>query len=199
MCSGFSVAPNASGAGQGMRAMHRWAEGTREIPRAWDTLAGQAGPLCSCPLWVQPPLSPARVAPLQWHLGTGSTWPGVGSGCPAGVGTPPPSAVAPRSRASPGSGSRPEQMGEICKQALTGPRCLPSPCTAAGLSRGMGMLEWGPVGHRGVTVLPTLPGDSWVGTDPAPALGQLGRKRAEPGMGDKAPCRTSRQDGALPC
>lgn len=116
-----------------------------------------------------------------------STWPGVGSGCPAGVGSLPPSALAPRSCASPGSGSGPEQTGEICKQALTGPRCLPSP----GPSRdgdapavGWGCSEWSPAGHREVAVLPTRPGDGcpWVGTDPVPAPSQLGRKRAEPGQ-----------------
>lgn len=133
--------------------------GHTETPGVRDTPAVWAGLLCSHPPSAQPPLSPAWVARLQQHLGTGSTWPGVGSGCPARVGTLPPSALASRSCASPGSGSGPEQTGELCKQALTGPRCLPSPCAAAGPSHRMGMLRVSPVRHREVPALPTLPGE----------------------------------------
>lgn len=192
-CFGFSVPPNASGAGQGVGAMHGWAapcahhdrsgqRGHRD--RGGSGHPGCTGPLCLCPLWAQPPLSPAWVAPLQWHLGAGSTWPGVGSGCPAGVGTLPPSALAPRSCTSPGSGSGPEQTGEICKQAPTGPQRLPSPCAAAGPSRGMGMLgvEPGQAWRGHSAAHPAWGVTPCVGTDPAPTPCQLGRKRTEPGQ-----------------
>lgn len=198
-----------------MGVMHKWA-----APCAHHDTGGQRGhrdsrslghPSCTgratlrTTLLAQPPLSPACVAPLQWHLGAGRTWPGVRSGCPTGVGTLPPSARAPALL----------RQSRIWLQARANGRALQTssdrPPAPAKSVRGGGAepqdgdaLSGGRSGTGGLHRCPPCLGSSYPlgGHRPSahswPAGQEEGRAWAAPGTGDKALHRTSRQDGALP-
>lgn len=116
-------------------------------------------------------------------LAHGARWvrlPAGGGGTSAGGALPGPRAPI----AGPGSGTWPEQTGELCKQASTGSGRLPNPRRDRD-AQGGGCPH---PRHGGAATLPTLPRAKSpprprVGTDPVPAAGRRGRKPSGQGSG----------------